>query len=104
MLTSTSGRETDFGTALEHVFTDHPQPNERRGSDTTASSDDAVVAGKEKQGKSPGGTKRFKWWGKPMWHDMGYMAVSSEQGGHTLIHCQAFSQFVSAIIYWVPCL
>lgn len=22
------------------------------------------------------GAKKFIWWGRPMWHDMGYMAVS----------------------------
>lgn len=26
--------------------------------------------------QNPSAAKKFIWWGKPLWHDMGYVAVS----------------------------
>ncbi|WVF66527.1 hypothetical protein IAT40_001267 [Kwoniella sp. CBS 6097] len=38
----------------------------------------------------PAGAKGFVWWGKPLWHDMGYLA--------------AFVQLIAATVFWVSTL
>jgi hypothetical protein len=54
-----------------------------------------------------GHRKAWIWWGPPLWHDMGYMAVSQLCGFGLpvplLIH-QAVFQLCGAIIFWISTL
>jgi hypothetical protein len=97
------GREIDFGTALGQLLhrrrklqNSGDQPNEQphssecaqgRTSNTFTSEmnlrgpRDPNIKGKGNGGDGekmqlPAGVKGFIWWGKPMWHDLGYLAVS----------------------------
>ncbi|WVR03099.1 hypothetical protein IAU60_000089 [Kwoniella sp. DSM 27419] len=102
------GRETNFGTALGQLL------HHRRGvaADATIAMDDikhdishisshTTLTGEHERIKAvkqhhtdeaawPSGAKGFVWWGKPMWHDLGYLA--------------AIIQLLAATIFWVPTL
>ncbi|KAL7420717.1 hypothetical protein Q5752_004668 [Cryptotrichosporon argae] len=68
------GRETNFGTALSRVL------HRRRAAGTVSEAGDEM----------PEGAKGFVWWGRPLWHDMGYDA--------------AIVQLCAASVFWVATL
>ena len=96
-----SGREITFGTAIgdllhyrQHVssgsneallkdafekFKWHiEESSECSGGDRTAHPSDTDLSGRKNGQAGPNENKKKKWiwWGKPMWHDLGYCAVS----------------------------
>lgn len=76
-----SGREMTFGTALGNLLHQrrHLPPNELKRLEQKFTSDSEGVPEKTsgprmamEKGKA---AKGWIWWGKPMWHDLGYLAV-----------------------------
>ncbi|ORY23280.1 hypothetical protein BCR39DRAFT_566903 [Naematelia encephala] len=87
---STLGRESQFGTALGELL--HYHRNHPSGSSTSVNKeqsperDDSI--GHEV--KVVLGASGWVWWGKPLWHDMGYLA--------------AVVQLFAATIFWISTL
>lgn len=92
MLTVDRGREISLGTALgELLHHRRHQPSQsdestlqamsekaHTGGVRTPSHDSAETEGERKIGMGQQvlvGAMGWIWWGKPMWHDMGYIAV-----------------------------
>ncbi|KAK8844803.1 hypothetical protein IAR55_006653 [Kwoniella newhampshirensis] len=109
------GRETNFGTALGQVLhhrrktpshtslsleevNSHVEHQPTRTSTTSSGTIQANGGAFGDKGRStdedgvdwPTGAKGFVWWGKPMWHDLGYLA--------------AIVQLFAATIFWVSTL
>ncbi|EIW73039.1 hypothetical protein TREMEDRAFT_22078, partial [Tremella mesenterica DSM 1558] len=94
------GRETDFGTALGHLLHSRRRLTSHRASSSsektlspggTSESPSPTPEEQSKQdGEMPDGAKRFVWWGKPLWRDMGYIA--------------AIVQLFAASIFWISTL
>ena len=84
------GRETDFGTALGSLLhsrrrlpcykrTDPKDLGHSRASRSSSETRNENTVQNTDSAKSihesPAGAQGFLWWGKPLWHDLGYLAV-----------------------------
>jgi len=122
------GRESNFGTALGKLLhhrrrvssTSNETTSLRKGKtegglsrgdrviDTdeerpsTASSSTQIGEDNQK-GIAEVGSKGFVWWGKPLWHDLGYLAVSTVYFQYLTRaeKWQAFVQLIAATIFWI---
>ncbi|KAJ9093530.1 hypothetical protein QFC21_006364 [Naganishia friedmannii] len=105
------GRESNFGASLYHLAHPHRTTSSststndtvqhHRGSSNSSSSEKMVTPGDAEKCGGGGGDRwiddttlpekqKFLWWGKPQWHDIGYLA--------------AFVQLCAASIFWVATL
>ncbi|OXG28955.1 hypothetical protein C361_00609 [Cryptococcus neoformans Tu259-1] len=94
------GREINFNTAIGQLLSHrrHTPHYATLDSSTLAKSSNELTYATSNSRKSQQEikegiakrTKRFIWWGRPMWHDMGYMA--------------AIIQFFAATVFWVSTL
>ncbi|WWC57546.1 uncharacterized protein I303_100078 [Kwoniella dejecticola CBS 10117] len=91
--------DSSFGKILHHRRKQHPQSTinptklnsqQSNVSDSLPSSRDTSQDELPNPSKQRKTEKKFLWWGKPMWHDMGYLA--------------AIIQFFAATIFWVSTL
>ena len=101
LTSSLRGREITFGTALgdllhhrrktspnemEKLSPGHPGPHS--GDSLTANGTNGTSAD-PKQGNSAEkdvDLHTYVWWGKPMWHDLGYCAVSNCTPSYDCLH------------------
>jgi len=90
---TTSGREIKFGTALGEIL------HHNRLRDTDDRSHEIY---REKGKTTVPDTSSWVWWGKPLWHDMGYLAVG-RCCSHWLM-TQAIIQLAAATIFWISTL
>ena len=112
------GREISFGTAIGELLHHHRQPSSAL-EDDLKSREKPDHAAKELEGghervgvgasdpiykHDQGGSKKgWLWWGKPMWHDLGYMAVSIHLScvQTKLKTSQAIIQLCAATVFWI---
>lgn len=106
-----SGRETSAGTTLGHMIHRPRQSGVQNRTSTEGAtfngSPDVETRGYEGDTELVERTRSgaWVWWGKPLWHDIGYVAVSSEYHGlFEQAHCQAVVQLVAATIFWISTL
>ncbi|KAK4683500.1 hypothetical protein P7C73_g6752, partial [Tremellales sp. Uapishka_1] len=84
------GRESNFGTALGKVLHHRRRMNNSSSNSNDLSANSSRTNVEDEQNGPEGAAKGFVWWGKPMWHDLGYLA--------------ALVQLFAATIFWVSTL
>lgn len=105
-----SGQETSANTGLGQLLDRHRQIK-KSATKTPAGCDVGVgIPFIEKRGSDPDMTRgassgAWQWWGKPLWHDIGYVAVGKVFfATRHQADKQALIQLVAATVFWISTL